>query len=448
MTIREKCRAFFDDTAYAQSLGYPVNPRMAEALGLYPYFLPIDASDGGTVTMRGRRFVMIGSNNYLGLTTHPEVVERAADALRRYGTGCTGSRFLNGTLRLHVELEQRLAAFVGKEAALVFSTGYTTNLGTISALLGRDDVVVTDKDDHASILDGIALRKGLRGTERRDRMRIFRHNDAAHLDAVLSEYDAAQNILVAVDGVFSMEGDIADLPAITAVCRRHGALLMVDDAHAIGVLGGGHGTAAHFGCTHDVDLITGTFSKSLASTGGFVAGNRDIIHWIQHMARPLIFSASLSPPNAATALAALDVIVREPERIARVHSIGARMRERLGAMGFDMGQSATPIVPVILGDQYRAMQAWSLLFKQGVYVNVALPPAVPARRALLRTSYMATHRDEDLDAVCDAFAILQAKLQRRGGNGRARGSDAGRDIPTNETGASHEHDSDLPERGY
>ena len=371
-------------------------------MGLYPYFIPLTDSEGPIAWVGDHRVIMIGSNNYLGLTTHPEVRRAAQEAIERYGTSCTGSRFLNGTLELHLELERKLAEFVGKEAALVFSTGYQTNVGTISALVGRGDFVVTDKEDHASILDGCRLSFG--------EMRRFPHNDTRALDRVLSRLPEEAGKLVVVDGVFSMGGDIAPLPELIEVCHRHGARLMVDDAHSIGVLGDGRGTAAHFGVTDQVDLIMGTFSKSFASLGGFIAGDADVVHYIQHHARSLIFSASIPPANAAAALAALEVMIEEPERSRRVMEIGERMRREFKALGFDVGNSQTPIVPVIFGENMTTFKAWRMLFDAGVYTNPVISPAVPEGQALLRTSYMATHTDEHLAFVLEAFARVGREL--------------------------------------
>ncbi len=402
MDLFEKCRGLLSDPAVAQRMGYPSNARGLQEMGLYPYFIPLDQTEGTEVTVEGKRLIMLGSNNYLGLTTHPEVREAARAAIAEYGTSCTGSRFLNGTLALHGELERRLAAFVGKETALVFSTGYQTNLGTLSALLGRDDVVICDKEDHASIVDGCRLALG--------RMRRFEHNDPDDLERVLAACPADAGKLVVVDGVFSMGGDIAPLPELIPICQKHGARLLVDDAHAVGVIGGGRGTAAHFDVTDDVDLIVGTFSKSFASIGGFVAGDEATLHWIQHLARSLIFSASLPAPNVAAAITALDVMEREPERVARVNEIADRMRERYRDLGFNVGESRTPIIPICIGDSLQAMQVWRSLFDAGVYVNVAIPPAVPVGQALLRTSYMATHTDQQMDRVIDAFAVVGKEL--------------------------------------
>jgi 8-amino-7-oxononanoate synthase len=389
MDLFDKCQAFTE-------------AKEVQAAGLYPYFIPLTDSEGTVAWVGDHRVIMVGSNNYLGLTTHPAVRQAAQEAIEQYGTSCTGSRFLNGTLELHLELERRLAEFVGKEAALVFSTGYQTNVGTISALVGRNDFAITDKDDHASILDGCRLSYGT--------MRRFPHNDLEGLERVLSGLpeDAAQ--LVIVDGVFSMGGDIAPLPGLIEVCRRYGARLMVDDAHSVGVLGEGRGTAAHFGVTDQIDLIMGTFSKSFASLGGFIAGDADVIHYIQHHARSLIFSASIAPANAAAALAALDVIIAEPERSQRVMEISERMRRGYRELGFDVGASQTPIVPVVFRHDMTTFKAWKMLFDAGVYTNPVISPAVPEGQALLRTSYMATHTDEQLDAVLEAFAVVGREL--------------------------------------
>jgi 8-amino-7-oxononanoate synthase len=376
--------------------------RDAQATGFYPYFIPLEQTEGTEVVANGHRLIMIGSNNYLGLTNHPKVMAAAEDAVRQYGTSCTGSRFLNGTLELHKELERGLAKFVGKEAALVFSTGMQVNLGTISSLVGRSDVVLTDKEDHASIIDGCRLSFGT--------MRRFRHNDMVSLERNLSKCDDKAGKMIVVDGVFSMGGDIAPLPEIIELCEAHGARLMVDDAHSVGVLGRGKGTPAHFGVTDSVDLIMGTFSKSFASLGGFIAGDEDVLHYVQHTARSLIFSASMSPPSTAAALAALEVMQEEPERIDRLMAIADKMRDGFHTMGFDTGDSQTPIIPVIIGRDLAMMQMWKALFDAGIYTNAVLPPAVPPGKALLRTSYMATHTDEQLDRVLNVCEHVGKQL--------------------------------------
>ena len=387
--VFDKCSAF----SYA---------REVKAAGLYPYFIPLTNSEGTEVTVGDHRLIMIGSNNYLGLTMHPKVREAALEAIRRFGTSCTGSRFLNGTLELHLELEQRLADFVGTEAALVFSTGYQTNVGTISSIVGRGDYVITDKDDHASIVDGCRMSLGT--------MRRFNHNDMEHLDRVLGGLPDDAGKLVVVDGIFSMGGDIAPLPEIVPLCKKYGARLMVDDAHSIGVLGGGRGTAVHWGLLDQVDLVMGTFSKSFASLGGFITGSEEVVDFIQHNARPLIFSASIPPTNAAAALAALDVMQEEPERIARVNQIGDYMRAEFRRLGFNVGMSETPIIPIIIGDNTSTFTAWKTLYDAGVYTNPIISPAVPPELSLLRTSYMATHTDEQLTRVLEAFEKVGRSL--------------------------------------
>lgn len=361
--------------------------------GMYPYFMPLDDTEGTEVTIGDKTLVMIGSNNYLGLTTHPKVRGAAIEATRQFGTSCTGSRFLNGTLAWHLELENRLAEYMEKEAALVFSTGYQVNVGTISSLIGRGDYVITDKDDHASIVDGCRLSFGT--------LKRYRHNDMQDLERVLRQIPLEACKLVVVDGVFSMGGDIAPLPDIIPLCKRYNARLMVDDAHSVGVLGGGKGTAVHQGVNDDVDLVMGTFSKSFASMGGFIAGSEPVIHYIQHHARSLIFSASMPPANVAAVSAALDVIIEEPERIERVNQISDSMRQAYQEMGFDTGTSQTPIIPIIIGDQNATFLTWRLLFEEGIYTNPVIPPAVPPNLSLLRTSYMATHTDEQMAFVLE-----------------------------------------------
>jgi 8-amino-7-oxononanoate synthase len=366
--------------------------------GYYPYFRPLDHTEGATVTVNGKHMVMAGSNNYVGLTTHPHVRKAAIEAIERYGTGCTGSRFLNGTLQLHLDLERRLAAYIGKEAALCFSTGYQTNLGTISALVGRKDVAIVDKDDHASIVDGCRFALGT--------MKRFRHNDMDHLKYTLESVKDADGILVIVDGVYSMEGDIAPLPEIVTLCKRYGARLMVDDAHSLGVLGGGHGTAAHFGVLDEVDLIMGTFSKSFASIGGVIAGDEQVIHFVQHHARPMIFSASMAPSNVATVLACLDVLESEPQWIERLWENAKYMHAGFARLGLNTGTSQTPIIPVIIGDDFRTIGVWMGLWEEGVYTNPVVEPAVAPGGQRLRTSYMATHTREHLDWVLRGFEVV------------------------------------------
>jgi 8-amino-7-oxononanoate synthase len=372
------------------------------ASGLYPYFRTIESAQDPEIIMNGRRMVMVGSNNYLGLTNHPKVKEAAIDAIKKYGTGCAGSRFLNGTLDIHVQLEEKLARFMRKESALIFSTGFQVNLGVISALVGKDDVVIIDKMDHASIIDGCRLSFG--------EIKKYRHNDMADLERLLNEYEEKDKLVV-VDGVFSMEGDIAPLPEIIALVRKYGARLMVDDAHGIGVLGKtGRGTAEHFGLEDEVDLIMGTYSKSLASIGGFISGSADVIHYIKHCARSLIFSASPPPASVASVSAAVDIIENEPERREQLWKNTRKMMNGFKALGFQTGHSETPIIPVIVGDDEKAFVMAMMLQDEGVFANATVTPAVPSGMALIRTSYMATHTDRHLDIVLSAFEKIGRRL--------------------------------------
>jgi 8-amino-7-oxononanoate synthase len=389
MDLFEKCRNFS-------------RARDAQKIGLYPYFLPLAKSEGTLAEYRGKELIMCGSNNYLGLTTHPEVQEAIRQAVTEFGSSCTGSRFLNGTLELHEKLESELADWVQKDQALVFSTGMQVNLGTISSLVGRKEYIILDREDHASIVDGARLSYG-------DLIR-YRHNDVADLEGKLSRLPADAGKLLVVDGLFSMEGDIAPLPEIIPLCKKYNVRLMVDDAHAVGVLGGGRGTAAHFGVSDDVDLIMGTFSKSFASIGGYLAGDEDVIHYVKHHARSLIFSASIPGPNAAAALAALNIMKREPERIERVNQIAETMRQEYRNLGFDIGNSETPVIPIIIGDDSLTIKSWKLLIENGVFVNPIIAPATPPGRQLLRTSYMATHTNDQLDQVISTFEKIGKQL--------------------------------------
>lgn len=374
----------------------------AMALGMYPYFRALSESEGVTATFEGKEVVMLGSNNYLGLTTDPRVRAAAADALARYGTSVTGSRFLNGTLELHLELERRLANFVNMEAALVFSTGYQTNVGTITAILGKGDVAILDKEAHACVVDGVMMSRG--------ELKRFKHNDPEDLERVLSKIDSSVGKLVVIDGVYSMGGDIAPLPEIVAVCQKYNARLMVDDAHGLGVTGQGRGTPYHFGLADKVDLLMGTFSKSFASIGGFIAGSADVIHYIQHHARSLIFSAALPAPNAAAVLAALDIIETEPQHVQKVWNNADYMRAGLAKLGYNIGNSVAPIIPVLIGEQYKTSITWAALIENGVYTNPVVPPAVPPNSSILRTSYMATHTTEHLDRALGAFKVVGENL--------------------------------------
>lgn len=390
IALFDKCRNF-------------TKAREVQAAGLYPYFKPISHSEDTVVVIEGKERIMMGSNNYLGLTHHPAVLAAAKAALERYGSGCTGSRFLNGTLDLHERLEADLAEFLGKEACLVFSTGYQANLGAISGLVGRGDFVILDKLDHASIVDGAKMSHG-------ETVR-FNHGDLAGLERKLQKLPPSAGVMVIVDGVYSMEGDIADLPALIKVCQKYGAALAVDDAHSVGVLGpNGQGTAAHFDVTDDVDVIVGTFSKSLASIGGFVAGSDTVIHYLKHHARPLIFTAALPPANTAGVLAALEVLQREPERRARLWENTRRLQDGLRHIGFDIGPTETPIVPVLIGPLETTFVFWRKLFDAGVFTNPVVPPAVPPSQCRLRTSLMATHSAEQIDRALDAFSLLGKEL--------------------------------------
>jgi 8-amino-7-oxononanoate synthase len=361
------------------------------AAGFYPYFRVVESEQNPEVIVEGKKMIMLGSNNYLGLTSHPKVKEAAIEAIKKYGSGCAGSRFLNGTLDIHVKLEDKLAKFFRKDAALTFSTGYQTNLGIISSIAGKDDVLVIDKLDHASIIDACRLSFA--------EVKKFKHNDMGSLEFVLKECGDRCKLVV-VDGVYSMEGDIAPLPEIVKLCKRYGARLMVDDAHGVGVLGKtGRGTAEHFGLEKEVDIIMGTYSKSMASIGGFVTANEDVIHYIKHTSRPLIFSASPPPASVASVIAALDVIDQEPERRERLWHNTNKMMKAFQQMGFNTGTSETPIIPLLIGEMDRAFMMWKTLSDEGVFVNPVAPPATPPGRCLIRTSYMATHTDEMLDKV-------------------------------------------------
>ncbi len=368
----------------------------AMAMGMYPYFTPIQKVAGNKVRVNGKDMIMVGSNNYLGLIDHPKVMKAAQDAVDKYGVATCGSRFLNGTLDLHVELEERLAKFTNKEAALTFSTGFQTNQGIISTLIGKGETIITDKMIHASIVDACRLSYG--------NVHKFKHNDMDDLEEQLSSLDKEVGKLVIVDGVFSMEGDLANLPAIAELAKKYKAKLMVDDAHGIGVMGkNGRGTAEHFGVEDDVDLIMGTFSKSFASLGGFVAGEKKVISYIKHFARALIFSASITPASVATILAALDIIENEPERRERLWEITQKMKTGFKAMGYNTGPTETPIIPLIIGTDELAFMLWRLVKDEGIFTNPVIYPAVPQGQSLIRTSYSATHTDEELDKVLAVF---------------------------------------------
>jgi len=386
----DKCRQF-------------TKAREVQAAGLYPYFKPISDSEDTAVVIEGQKRIMLGSNNYLGLTHHPKVLEAASRALHRYGSGCTGSRFLNGTLDLHGQLEAALAEFLGKEDCLVFSTGYQANLGLISGLIGRGDLVYLDKLDHASIVDGAKMSYG-------DTLR-FSHGDLAGLDRMIERTRNNRGAMIVVDGVYSMEGDIANVPELVRIARKHGVALALDDAHSLGVLGpNGDGTAAHFGMTDEVDLIAGTFSKSLASIGGFVAGSENVIHFLKHHSRPLIFTASLPPANTAGVLAALEVLRSEPERRTLLWANTHRFINGMRGLGYNIGETETPIIPVLIGPMETTFVFWRKLYDAGVFTNPVMPPAVPPSQCRLRTSLMATHTFDQIDYCLEQFASIGKAL--------------------------------------
>ncbi|MBI5360771.1 MAG: pyridoxal phosphate-dependent aminotransferase family protein [Planctomycetes bacterium] len=381
MDLFHKCRTF-------------TRAKEAQAEGWYPYFKPIGSGADAEVVIDGKKMIMIGSNNYLGLTQHPKVKAAAIEAVKNYGSGCTGSRFLNGTLDIHEHLETGLADFMKKESALVFSTGFQTNQGTIYTLVGKDDTIVIDRGDHASIMDGCRLAFG--------KTIKYRHNDMKDLERILSELERPENTLVIVDGVFSMEGDLADLPKICELKKKYKFKLMVDDAHGIGVMGkNGRGTAEHFGVEDQVDLIMGTFSKSFASIGGFICGEESVIHYIKHFSRALIFSASMPPAAVAAVLASLDIIKKEPERRQKLWKNVNRIRDAFKKFGFDTAGSETPIIPIVAGGEQKVFMFWKDLYERGLFANPVIPPAVAPEHCLIRTSYMATHTDEQIDKVIE-----------------------------------------------
>ncbi len=379
-----------------------------QAAGIYPYFRAISESRRGTrVNIDGRELVMAGSNNYLGLTHEPRVLEAAREAISKFGSGCTGSRFLNGTLSLHEEMEEELARFLGKEACITSGTGFQTNLGLISAIASRDDIIFGDRDNHASIIDGCRLSFA--------KLLKYRHNDVDDLERVLAitEIPECGGRIIITDGVFSMLGDLAPLPEIVRLAKQYPARVIVDDAHALGVLGEhGRGTAEHFGVMDDVDIVVGTFSKSFACLGGFIAGPADVIHFLKHVSRSIIFSASMTPSSVATVLACLHVIRDEPERRKALWKNVAKMKAGFEAMGLDViHDGGSPILSVVIGEEEPTLKFNRALFEQGVFVNPVLPPAVPPGQSLLRTSYMATHTDEDLDLVLQAFRSVAQQFQ-------------------------------------
>lgn len=378
-------------------------PQKVAAAGLYPFFRIIESEQDTVVTINGKQVLMFGSNSYLGLTTHPALKEASKAAIDKYGSGCAGSRFLNGTLDLHIELEEKLANYVGKESALVFSTGFQVNLGVLSSIPGRHDYIIMDDLDHACIIDGarLSFAKTLK----------YRHNDMESLEKVLQKCNEDSIKLIAVDGVFSMEGDLAKLPEIVALAKKYKANIYVDDAHGIGVMGKlGAGTADHFGVTDDVDMIMGTFSKSLASIGGFVASDNDTINYLKHNARSLIFSASIAPANAASVIAAVDLIQQEPERIEKLWTNTYHAMDRLRDAGFDIGHTVTPIIPIYIRDNEKTFLLTKMLLEQGIFVNPVVSPAVPNESSLIRYSLMATHSIDQIDESIDKFTAIAKEL--------------------------------------
>ena len=369
----------------------------AKVRGVYPYFNPLETGQDTEVIINGHKTLMIGSNNYLGLTSHPEVIQAGIEAIKKYGSGCSGSRFLNGTLDIHVALEKELATFLHREAALTFSTGFQSNLGIISAIAGRNDVIVGDKENHASIYDACRLSYA--------KLLRYEHNNMGDLEKILSQIEPEKGILIVTDGVFSMTGDICNLPEIVRLAKKYGARVMVDDAHGLGVLGkNGRGTPEYFGLEDEVDIVMGTFSKSLASLGGYMSAKAQVIEYVKHYSRPFIFSASITPASVQSARAALKILAREPERVKALADISDYMRQGLIKLGINIIKSSTPIIPIYTYEDERTFLACKMLLNRGVYVNPVISPATPVGQSLLRTSYTATHTKEQMD-----FAMKQIK---------------------------------------
>lgn len=400
MDLFEKCRNF-------------TRADEAKASGNYPYFHAIEESEGPVVQIEGRKIIMAGSNNYLGLTTHPKVKEAAIKAVEKYGSGCSGSRYLTGTLDLHVELEARLAKFFGKEDCLLFSTGYQTAQGIIPTLVQHDDFVVSDKDNHACIVVGNLMANGANALIDQTSQTIvrYKHNDMQHLEAVISKLPLESGKLIVSDGVFSTSGEIVNLPEMVKIAKKYNARIMIDDAHAVGVIGkGGRGTASHFNLEAETDLTMGTFSKTFASLGGFVVGDKVVINFLKHQASALMFSASPTPASVASALAALDILETHPELIDKLMRNARKMREGLKNLGFRVGEHDSAVVPVIIGDTNKVLLMWRHLFDAGVFVNAFIRPGVPPGWEMLRTSYMSTHEDKHLDKILDIFSIVGKRL--------------------------------------
>ncbi|HQJ76203.1 MAG TPA: aminotransferase class I/II-fold pyridoxal phosphate-dependent enzyme [Bacteroidota bacterium] len=375
-------------------------------MGLYPYFRPLQENEGPVVQMEGRKIIMAGSNNYLGLTTHPKVKEAAIEAVKKFGTGCSGSRYLTGTIDLHVKLEEELAKFFGKESALLFSTGYQTAQGIIPTLVQKGEYVVSDRDNHACIVAGNLMAKGAFAEFVR-----YKHNDIQDLEKALSKLPLDAGKLVVTDGVFSTTGEIVELTKVVEMCKKYNARLLVDDAHSVGVIGkGGRGTASHFNLENEVDLTMGTFSKTFASLGGFVVGEAKVINYLKHHSSALIFSASPTPASVAAALAALEILKAEPERVDKLILNASKMKKGFKELGFRIIENETAIVPVIIGDDMKSFLFWKELYEDGVFVNVFISPGVPQGLQMMRTSYMATHEDEHLEKILDAFKKAGKKL--------------------------------------
>ncbi len=392
LDIFEKCRNF---------------TRAKETIeaGIYPYFVPVSGNDGPRVQMDGREIIMIGSNNYLGLTHDPRVIEAAVEATRKYGTSCSGSRFLNGTLDLHLQLEEKLCQFMNRESALIFSTGYMTNVGAISTIVNRDDYIILDKSNHASIYAGTLAVLGAT-------IKRYNHNDMGHLEQIMGSLESDRGALIISDGVFSMEGDILQLDRLVEIAKKYGARLYIDEAHGLGVLGeNGRGSAEMYGLEEEVDLIMSTFSKSLASLGGFISGPQEVIDYVKHKAGPLIFSAAPTPASTATVMRTLEIIQSEPEHIRRLRDIGDYMRKELRNLGFDIGKSeGTPIIPLYIRDDEKTFYFWRRLFDNGVYANAVISPAVAPKSALIRTSFMSTHTQDDLTKVLEVVSKVGKEL--------------------------------------
>ena len=375
-------------------------------LDLYPYFRPMEENEGPIVTIGGRKCIMAGSNNYLGLTSHPFVKESAIKAIEKYGTGCSGSRYLTGTLDLHQELEYRLAKFLGTESVLLFSTGFQTALGVIAGLAGKGDYVISDKENHASILTASLLAKGSFAELVR-----FRHNDMDDLELVLSKIPDSAGKLVVTDGIFSVTGEVSNLPEIVRISKKYGARVLVDDAHATGVIGeGGRGTASHYNLVQETDLVMGTFSKTFASLGGFVGGNARVIDFLKHQSPALIFSASPTPASCAAAIASLTILEDQPELVNVLRKNTDFMRNGFKELGFKYHNNISGIVPIVVGDELLALHMWNKLFEKNVFVNAFIPPAAPVNHSMMRTSYMATHENHHLESVLSAFEVVGKEL--------------------------------------